>query len=268
MSTHKFEKAGLGLAPFRCVGVVEHFITYPGGRTQAAGTCDYCGTGIRFEYLIKSSDGNKFVVGSDCVEKVGEVGQFRETRLKFARERRADSAAVRRAQREALWNAEIAARQVSFREANPEFCVVLDSYNGNNEFALSMKRTLNSYGNLTQPQMTAFVKTVESEAAKNAAKITSKFIGMEGDKFKNVSAKFTFCKVMGRGTFYPYPPQVLIKLETADGNVLVWWTSSWVDFTEGEYINVDFTIKGHSEYDGLKQTIVNRVKESKVKKTK
>lgn len=77
---HPFERAGLGLAPFRCVGV-EHRVgpikttdpKFPGvtfevgAPGQPMGTCDYCGTGIADCYVIRSADGKKFVVGSDCV---------------------------------------------------------------------------------------------------------------------------------------------------------------------------------------------------------
>lgn len=71
---HVFERAGLGKAPFRCVGYSEKFITHPDGSTQAAGSCDYCGTGIRFQCQIRSRDGHVFKVGTDCVAKTGDAG--------------------------------------------------------------------------------------------------------------------------------------------------------------------------------------------------
>jgi hypothetical protein len=71
---HAFEIAGLGLAPFKFVGASENFITYPDGTTKAAGTCDYCGTGIRLECRIVSSDKKQSVVGCNCIEKVGDTG--------------------------------------------------------------------------------------------------------------------------------------------------------------------------------------------------
>jgi len=71
---HAFEIAGLGLAPFKFVGASENFITYPDGTTKAAGTCDYCGTGIRLECRIVSADHKESVVGCNCIEKVGDTG--------------------------------------------------------------------------------------------------------------------------------------------------------------------------------------------------
>jgi hypothetical protein len=67
---HPFEAAGLGKAPFRLVGVTENVYRHPGGTCQPGGTCDYCSTGILYEFRIRSADGRTFVVGSDCVLKI------------------------------------------------------------------------------------------------------------------------------------------------------------------------------------------------------
>ena len=73
---HPFEKSGLGKAPFRFVGherkvgpIQVGFMTI-GAPGQPMGTCDHCGTGIADCYSVVSSDGNRFVVGSDCIEKL------------------------------------------------------------------------------------------------------------------------------------------------------------------------------------------------------
>ncbi len=68
MEMHCFERADLGEAPFRFVGLEEKvYVACPGEPAQPAGTCDYCGTGIRYCFHIRSNDGKNFVVGSDCV---------------------------------------------------------------------------------------------------------------------------------------------------------------------------------------------------------
>lgn len=72
---HKFQRVGLGDAPFRVVGFTE--IVYqacPGAPVQAGGSCAYCGTGIRYAAKILSADGKRFVVGMDCVNKTGDAG--------------------------------------------------------------------------------------------------------------------------------------------------------------------------------------------------
>ncbi len=73
-SNHPFERAGLGIAPFQFVGMSESFIRHPDGTTQAGSSCQYCSTGIRYLFHIKSADGRTFYVGSDCVEKTCKPG--------------------------------------------------------------------------------------------------------------------------------------------------------------------------------------------------
>jgi hypothetical protein len=73
---HKFESAGLGKAPFKFTGMNENLFTVPGcpEATKPGGTCDFCGTGIRYEFHILSADGKHHKVGSNCIEKVGDAG--------------------------------------------------------------------------------------------------------------------------------------------------------------------------------------------------
>lgn len=70
---HPFEKAGLGIAPFRVVGcdhrVYQAIPGDPSCPLQPGASCDYCATGIYDCYTIKSADGRTFVVGSDCVAR-------------------------------------------------------------------------------------------------------------------------------------------------------------------------------------------------------
>lgn len=83
---HVFEAAGLGKAPFafagledtgedagpdglvrRSVGGIDH-LTKPGG------SCDLCGHYIKIFCWVKSADGKRFKVGSDCIAKIGDKG--------------------------------------------------------------------------------------------------------------------------------------------------------------------------------------------------
>lgn len=72
---HKFELAGLGAAPYKFLGVRENiFVSGCGTVRKPGGSCDYCGTGIQFEFHIKSADGKLSKVGCNCIEKVGDKG--------------------------------------------------------------------------------------------------------------------------------------------------------------------------------------------------
>ncbi len=74
---HPFEKSGLGVAPFRCVGnYVAKFQAVPGDPScpiLPGGACAYCGQGIMDVFVVRSLDGREFTVGSDCIAKVGKL---------------------------------------------------------------------------------------------------------------------------------------------------------------------------------------------------
>ena len=66
---HKFELSGLGKAPYVFLGVTQNWHSAAPGHKQPGGCCDYCSTGIAFEFWLRSADGRKFKVGSDCILK-------------------------------------------------------------------------------------------------------------------------------------------------------------------------------------------------------
>lgn len=97
---HKFESRGLGKAPFQFTGLVTEkvYCACPGAPAQPGSTCDYCGTCIKYEFWVRSSDGNEFKVGCDCIHKTGDSGlikqisaaerKLRDAKNTTARERR------------------------------------------------------------------------------------------------------------------------------------------------------------------------------------
>jgi hypothetical protein len=97
---HVFERAGLGKAPFACVGMGEKtYCACQGAPVQPAGTCDYCGNCIRYVFQIRSADGKLFGVGCDCVNKTQDAGLIRAYKnrpeyRKLQREKRAAKAAA------------------------------------------------------------------------------------------------------------------------------------------------------------------------------
>lgn len=99
-SIHHFELAGLGKAPFHFTGTVTEkvFVACPGATPKAGSSCDYCGTGIRYEFWVRSACGKEFKVGCDCIHKTGDRGliqqisaaerKLRDAKNKAAKERR------------------------------------------------------------------------------------------------------------------------------------------------------------------------------------
>jgi|ERR1043166_901593 hypothetical protein len=88
-TVHLFERAGLGKAPFTFIGMEEKvFQACPGAPRQPGGCCDYCGTGIHYQFHIKSADNKFFKVGSDCVHKTDDAGLRRVIDAKVAEMKR------------------------------------------------------------------------------------------------------------------------------------------------------------------------------------
>jgi hypothetical protein len=67
-----------------------------GAPVQPGGTCDYCGNAIRYCFGVRSADSKTFVVGCDCVEKIGDSGLVRQI-APAVRKLRRDKAAARAA---------------------------------------------------------------------------------------------------------------------------------------------------------------------------
>ena len=91
--THPFEKAGLGKAPFRFVGIETRIGPMPmldkdgnptntmvGSPGQPLGTCALCGQSIAECCFIKSTDGKLFMVGNVCVHKTGDARLDRDVK--------------------------------------------------------------------------------------------------------------------------------------------------------------------------------------------
>ena len=70
---HPWQRAGLGIAPFRYVGYeLSVYQAVPGDPNcplQPGTSCDYCGQGIMHVCRIEDADGKRFKVGCDCVKK-------------------------------------------------------------------------------------------------------------------------------------------------------------------------------------------------------
>ena len=109
---HPFERAGLGLAPFKFVSTNEKWFQANAGGlfkgpSKPGSSCDYCGTGIAHEFWCVSSDGKKFKVGCDCIEKVGDVkllAAAKNAQKNGQRAKRQVANQIKREARQAEWD--------------------------------------------------------------------------------------------------------------------------------------------------------------------
>lgn len=118
-STHPFEAARLGKAPFKFIGMHEQDLCYGQAilnreefqrtgvsvTTKPGGSCAYCGNYIVNMYNVRSADGQVFHVGSECIEKTGDrklIEPAKAARCKAAGVKRAVKASEVQGSLEAL----------------------------------------------------------------------------------------------------------------------------------------------------------------------
>lgn len=100
-------------------------------------------------------------------------------------------------------------------------------------------------------------KIIEEKIAAVQPKSTSEWIGEVGDKLKDIKVqltrKYSFDSKYGVTTVYNFV--------TEDGNNLTWFSSTYQPYDIGEWIKIKYTtIKDHSEYKGVKSTVITRTK--------
>ncbi len=121
IAKHVFERAGLGKAPFRYVGMTESkYQACHGAPVQPGSSCDYCGQGIMYVCEILSADGRRFKVGCDCVARTGDAGLIAAYKHSpEVRKMNRDKAAARDARNREAWAAIM---------ADPDSIEILSAY--------------------------------------------------------------------------------------------------------------------------------------------
>lgn len=112
----------------------------------------------------------------------------------------------------------------------------------------------NSLGFWVEGYVADIVDELKAEASKNPDEVPSEYIGEEGDK---IEIELVLDKIRGFNSMYGYTYIYCFK---AGNNVVVWMTQKGLDLEEGGKVTVKATIKEHSEYDGVKQTVITRAK--------
>lgn len=112
----------------------------------------------------------------------------------------------------------------------------------------------NSLGFWVDGFVADIVDKLKAEASKNPDEVPSEYIGEEGDK---IEIELALNKVGGFNGTYGYTYVYCFK---AGNNVVVWKTQKGLNLKEGGTVKVKATIKEHSEYDGVKQTVITRAK--------
>lgn len=263
--THPFEKANLGKAPFSCTGVTENVFDNGDGTTKAGGCCDYCGTGIRWEFWIKGSiaGAKQFKVGCDCVAKTGwGIDGFEKVRADHTRARRQAGAQKRRESRKAQLATERAQRDAerqvatqAWRDANSALVTRLVAFNGTNDFLTSMASNLSQWGNLTNRQAEAVESCFAVIDRLEAARVNSQHIGAVGDK---VTLTITVERIIVLQSEF-YGNNYITIARDEQGNAVTYKGKTDIG-NKGDTTTVKASVKEHTVYNGVKQTIIQRPK--------
>ena len=262
--THPFEKSGLGKAPFSCTHVTENVFDNGDGTTKGGCCCDYCGTGIRWEFWIKGSvaGARQFKVGCDCVAKTGwGIEGFEKVRADHTRARRQAGVQSRRAARQAQLAAERAQRQAdrieatqAWRDANSAVVARLTAYEGTNSFLRDMMSNLSRWGNLSARQLEAVESCFVTIDRLEAARATSQHVGNVGDKITlTITVENIIVFESQFGTSY------ITIARDEQGNAIVYKGRTDIG-NKGDTNTIKASVKEHTLYNGIKQTIVQRPK--------
>lgn len=89
----------------------------------------------------------------------------------------------------------------------------------------------------------------------------SEYVGKIGERINIIATivkvyDYEVLNYVGYGT----DMKSIVTFEDENGNCLVWKKSSFFEFQEGTKVNLVGTIKEHSEYKGIKQTLLQRCK--------
>ena len=274
MEKHCFESAGLGTAPFRCIGFAERVQVIgimPPVTIRPTGTCAYCGTGIRNAYIIRSADGRVFDVGCDCVERV-DPELWQEFKARRRAERNAAVAAERARNCDAARakaKADGDEREAAWRGANPDLSVAVDELMKSDDYA----------GNYAGRALSAIRQFGRESAALedvHATKVKLRCLYAElhaSGHVGTVGKRETFSVVLvGRIAFDTnFGTKSLYKflVTRADGSTAMatWSTGSGLYLkgedcavpTVGQQLVITATVKKHGEYRGADQTTIARV---------
>lgn len=281
---HPFERAGLGKAPFRCVGFyVSKFCAAPGAPVQPGSACDYCGTGIMNVFSILSADGKASKVGCDCVRKTPDKALIAEVKRFKADAAKKERIAKAKAEREAYQfkrAAEVAERVAAAAPVLERLDVLAKgSHPWRSRTAEDMARRIRE-GMPISEKMSALIERMWTE--EHAIKSHVGEIGQHVDLTLTLTMVYYVGAFAIEGT-YSYTHLYRWHFRDTNGNDFVWKTSVSPYDTEGmafkfpddqdlmerackcpgvpeTLLNVKGTIKKHDRYNGEAQTVLTRCK--------
>lgn len=274
---HCFEKAGLGLAGFHCVGVAsipspslaeQNPTAYNNAmamlpRGLGCGSCAFCGTAIMHNFIIESADGKRFVVGSDCVARTGDLGLVKEVkreRVRVAQEKRAVKRSLAAAEREAVWKAEREERAAIFIVEHAALIERAQPYLNANGFIKDVVGRGIEGARISEKAIEAVTNAINSIEDTIRMRENSRHVGTVG-KRETFNVRVHRINSYDRPRFNAYGMETvwIVTLRDTNDNAIVVKSTAFCPEKDAT-LTIKATVKEHSDYKGEQQTIVQRVK--------
>lgn len=105
----------------------------------------------------------------------------------------------------------------------------------------------------------AYERAMDREVERAKARETtanSAFVGQVGERLRGLVLIQDMCRTISSS----FGDMVLVKFHDEAGNVYSWFTANGTGFQNGMRLKVDGTVKGHKEFNGAKETQLNRCK--------
>jgi hypothetical protein len=223
--------------------------------------CQHCGNrNVRFVVsCLHEPTGKNICLGDICVARLNfsNYDAFQAARL------RSEAAANAKAYKLGL-------KREAFLKDHSDLKEALDTYNANpekfktNQFANNIVQQFNTWANLTERQIAAFIKSLtwenKFEKMKEQQRQNSQFLGAIGER-REFTATIKYTKIFDEDgynpRYYGMGPKQMTVLEDKMGNVLIYWNHLG---NKDETVTFKATIKKHNLRDGVKQTILSRAK--------
>lgn len=215
---------------------------------QTCGRCDGTGT-----YKWHTSQGTEEGICYGC-QGTGK----RKFNLSAAK--REETAALNRIRR-AEKNLE------QFRSQHPDLEILVGDFQTlsalHNSFLEDLRRKIERSGNLSEKQIEAARTNIQRHAERKQAKEVahaqaveqSKHLGKIGERIETALIYKRSIEIVLDSGLEKYG----YVFETVTGDIVIWWTTTYLTLPTNANITAKFTIKKHETYNNIKQTQVQRL---------
>ena len=131
-----------------------------------------------------------------------------------------------------------------------------NDYMENTRIVLSDGVVFKKHFGLAVASVSTYNRSIAKAAANAVSAAESAYVGAVKDRLRGLEVIVEKTIALGD---YGYGMSYLHNLKDAEGNVFIWKTGN-NEFSEGETITIDGTVKEHNEYKGIAQTVLTRCK--------